>query len=198
MDLQQHYKNLKTFWISSIIFQAASTSENEHEQHLRTLVQCFSEYGVLVNPAKCVFGATEVTFLGYTVSAAGTRPAAINGFQQPVLVKDLRYFLGMLNFYWWFIPQDASILQAPLHAALAGPKVKGAQPVAWTPNMVQAFEDCKASLSCATFLAHLDPSAMLALFTDASDIAIGAALQRHACGAWQPLAFYSHKLSPAQ
>jgi len=34
----------------------ASTSEDEHEQHLRTLFQCFSEYGVLLNPAKCVFG----------------------------------------------------------------------------------------------------------------------------------------------
>jgi hypothetical protein len=72
----------------------ASTSEDEQEQHLHTLFQRFSEYGVLLNPAKCVFGATEVTFLGYTVSADGTRPleekvAVINRFQKPVLVKDL-------------------------------------------------------------------------------------------------------------
>jgi hypothetical protein len=40
----------------------ACTSEDEHEQHLRTLFQRFSEYSVLLNPAKCVFGATEVTF----------------------------------------------------------------------------------------------------------------------------------------
>jgi hypothetical protein len=64
--------------------------------------------------------------------------------------------------------------------------------------MVQAFEDCKASLSHATLLPHPDTSTMLALFTDASDIALGAALQQHICDAWQPLAFYSHKLSPAQ
>ena len=36
----------------------ASTSEEEHEQHLRTLFQRFSDYGVLLNPAKSVFGAT--------------------------------------------------------------------------------------------------------------------------------------------
>jgi len=82
----------------------------------------------LLNPAKCVFGANEVTFLGYTVSTAGTRPldekvATINHFQQPVFVKVLKRFLGMLNIYRRFIPQAASI-QAPLHAALAGPKVK--------------------------------------------------------------------------
>jgi cleavage and polyadenylation specificity factor subunit 1 len=133
-----------------------------------------------------------------TVSAEGTRPlkekvAAINRFQWPALVKDLRRILGMINFYRRFIPQAANI-QAPLHAALAGPKIKGSQPVEWTPTMVHAFEDCKASLSRATLLTHL----LLALFTDASDTAIGAALQQRVCDAWQPLAFYSHKLSPAQ
>jgi hypothetical protein len=81
----------------------ASTSEDEHEQHLRTLFQRFSEYGLLLNPAKCVFGTTKVTFLGYTVSAEGIWPleekvAAINRFQQPLLVKDLRRLLGILNF----------------------------------------------------------------------------------------------------
>jgi len=64
--------------------------------------------------------------------------------------------------------------------------------------MVQDFKDCKASLSRATLLPHPDPSAMLALFTDASDIALGAALQQRVCDACQPLAFYSHKLTPAQ
>jgi len=154
----------------------------------------------MVPSAKCVFGATEVTFLGYTVLAEGTWPleekvAAINHYQQPVLVKDLRRFLGTLNFYRRFIPQAASI-QAPLHAALAGPKVRGSQLADWTPTMVQAFEDCKASLSRATLLTHPDPS-MSAIFTDTSDITIGAALQQRVCDAWQPLAFYSHKLSPA-
>jgi len=55
--------------------------------------------------------------------------------------------------------------------------------VDWTPTMVQAFEDCMASLSSATLLAHPDPSATLALFTDASDTSIGAALQQRVCDA---------------
>ena len=100
----------------------ASTSEEAHEQHLR-----FSEYGVLLNPAKFVFGETEVTFFGYAVSGESTRPleekvAALNRLQRPVLVKVLTRFHGMLNFYWLFIPQADSI-QAPQHAAFAGPKI---------------------------------------------------------------------------
>jgi hypothetical protein len=155
----------------------ASNSEDRHDQHLRTLFQGFSVYGVLLNPSKRVFGATEVTFISYTASVEGTWPleivAAINHFQQPVLVKDIRRLLGMLNFYQQFIPQAASI-QTSLHAALAGPKFKGSQPVDWTPTMAQAFEDCKASLSRATLLDYPDPSATLTLFTEASDIATGA------------------------
>ena len=91
-----------------------------------------------------------MTFLGYTVSDEGTRPleenvAATNHFKRSALDKNLRPFLGVLNFYRRFIPQAAG-LQAPLHAALTGPKIKGSQPVDWTPIMVQAFKDCKASL----------------------------------------------------
>ena len=164
----------------------ASTSEEEQEQHL-----CFNEYDVFLNPAKCVFGDTEMTFLGYTVSAEGTQPleekvAAINRFKRTVLVKFLISFHGMLNFCRRFIPQAAST-QAPPHAALAGPKIKGSQSVDWTPTMVHAFEDCKASLSRATLLAHPVPSAMLVLFTDASDTAVVAALQQRVGDALQTL-----------
>ncbi|GBP85600.1 Transposon Tf2-11 polyprotein [Eumeta japonica] len=40
--------------------------------------------------------------------------------------------------------------------------------------------------------------AKLSLVTDASDTSLGAVLQQYKDKAWEPLAFYSHKLSPAQ
>jgi hypothetical protein len=46
-------------------------------------------------------------------------------------------------------------------------------------------------------LAHPTLDAPLAIFTDASDFAIGAVLQ-HVNGAWQPLEFSSKKLSKAE
>jgi hypothetical protein len=102
----------------------------------------------------------------------------------------------MFNFYRPIIPQ-AAIIQALLHAALAGPNAKRSLPMDWTPNKVQAFEECKANLSRATLLTHPDPFSTLTLFTDTSDIAICVALQQCASDAWHPLAFYSHKLRPA-
>jgi hypothetical protein len=51
-----------------------SHSLEDHEQHLRTLFNQLRQYGILINPAKCVFRSSEVTFLGYNVSAEGSRP----------------------------------------------------------------------------------------------------------------------------
>jgi hypothetical protein len=115
----------------------------------------------------------------------------------PKTISQLRRFLGMLNFYRRFLPQ-AAVTQAPLHDVLSGPRVKGSHPIAWTPELHKAFEECKESLSRATLLTHPDPSAQLALVTDASTTIMGAVLQQRVNSAWQPLAFFSKMLNSAQ
>jgi cytoskeleton-associated protein 5 len=49
-------------------------SLEEHEQHLSGLFNQLQRYGIIINPAKCVFRAPEVTFLCYKVSAEGSQP----------------------------------------------------------------------------------------------------------------------------
>ena len=50
-------------------------------------------------------------------------------------------------------------------------------------------------LADATLLAHPDSSASLGPITDASAHSVGACLPQHIVGHWQPLAFFSKKLS---
>lgn len=180
----------------------SSSSSHQHQDHLKQLFKRLSDYGVLINTNKCVFGQPEVQFLGYKVSAAGVKPLeskvqAIKDFPTPRTVKELRRFLGMLNFYHRFVPAAASI-QAPLNSLLAGPKIKGSHPITLTAEHLEAFENCKRSLSEATLLVHPDPKAELSIHTDASDTAIGGVLQQLNGQEWQPLAFFSKKLSPSQ
>ena len=47
-------------------------------------------------------------------------------------------------------------------------------------------------------LAHPSSNVPLALVTDASDVALGAALEQQVANAWQPLGFFSRKLSKAE
>jgi hypothetical protein len=60
-----------------------------------------------------------------------------------------------------------------------------------------AFGAAKAALAAAVPLAHPAPNTVLSLATDASDTHVGGVLQQLTRGRWQPLAFYSKKLSGA-
>lgn len=181
---------------------AFSPDQATHLEHLEKLFERLNQYGILINVSKCVFGQSEVNFLGYNVSARGTQPLedkvlTIKEYPRPKSAKELRRFLGMINFYRRFLPQAADE-QAPLHEMLAGPTIKGSTILTWTPELNDAFEKCKLSLSRTTLLAHPVHEAPLSLVTDASNVAIGAVLQQRIEDAWQPLAFFSKKLNNAQ
>lgn len=182
-------------------FLIYSKDEQEHEKHLRELFDRLKQYGILINPAKCVFGVPVITFLGYSISKEGTKPLdnkvdAIKNFPVPSTVKELRRYLGMLNFYRRFIP-NAALSQAPLNAFLTG-SVKGSSPISIEGESLAAFHKTKDDLCNAALLAHPDCDSKLGLTTDASDKALGAVLHQFKDGAWQPLAFFSRKLSPSQ
>ncbi|GBN92670.1 Retrovirus-related Pol polyprotein from transposon 297 [Araneus ventricosus] len=91
---------------------------------------------------------------------------------------------------------NAARTQAVLNAYLKGAKKNDKTPITWTEEAKNAFEKCKHDLAEATVLYHVN--ATLAIVVDASDNAVGAALQQQVTTGWQPLAFYSKSLSPAQ
>ena len=130
----------------------ASRSLEEHLQHLRALFQRLSDRGLVINPAKCLFGKAEVNFLSHTISAAGIRPHltrvdAVRTFPVPRDKKSLHQFVGLINYYHRFVPRCAEILQ-PLHQALA------AECFTWTVSCQKAFEEAKQTLSEAVLLVH--------------------------------------------
>lgn len=179
----------------------ASETEEQHMEHLRILFDRLSKYGVVINPTKCIFGQKSIEFLGYLVSSQGTKPLpkkveAIQNFPRPTTIKQLRQFLGMLNFYRRFIP-GAAEAQSPLNDLLRG-KAKGKTPVQWSEQATEAFEQLKHKLSQAALLAHPRTDAQLALFSDASGNAAGASLQQRSGNAWEPLGYFSRKLSQAE
>jgi RNase H-like domain found in reverse transcriptase len=142
-----------------------------------------------------------VEFLGHNISAAGLsllpqRVEAVSKFPQPQTVKQLQAFLGLFNFYRWFVPAAAAVIR-PLTDALRGNPAASA-PVKWSAAMSAAFEALKAALAATTLLDH-PAAAELSLVTDASATHLGAVLQQKRPGSsWRPLAFFSRKLSDAE
>ena len=176
----------------------ASRNATEHKAHLRQLFQRLQEHGLVINVAKCQFGRSSIDFLGHRITSHGATPLpskveAVRQFKQPVTVKGLQEFVGMVNFYRRFIPNAAKIMQ-PLFVALAG-KPKNLQ---WNDAMVNAFQDSKTALADATMLTHPRRNAPTSLTVDASDLAVGAVLQQLVHGVWKPLAFFSKQLRPPE
>ena len=76
--------------------------------------------------------------------------------------------------------------------------IKGSQKINWTPALDRSFNDCKKNLANATLLSHPHSNAPLGLFTDASNNSLGACLQQLVDNEWQPLTFFSKKLTKKQ
>lgn len=180
----------------------ASSSEEEHQEHLKLVFDRLNEYGLRINLSKSIFGVHELEFLGYLITPDGACPLpekveAIMKYKLPNTIQELRTFLGMINFYRPFI-KDAANIQANLHEYLKGAKKKDQRKIQWTDDAIQSFEKCKEALSKATLLSYPNPELPLSLYTDASDWAIGSVLQQYENDKWKPIAFYSKKLNDAQ
>ena len=176
----------------------ASVSKSQHLEHLRRIFELLSSNGLVINKSKCVFGVSDLDYLGHKVTKNGISPLpsriqAINEFPTPKNRGDLQRFLGMINYYHRFLPGIASKL-APLHVASTG---RGKE-ITWTPQCQQAFEEAKGALSANTLLHHPRPDATTNITVDASDSAIGAQVEQWQKGRWVPLAFFSRKLSSAE
>ena len=159
----------------------ASSSAEEHKQHLRAVFRRLDEYGVVINPLKCVLGVEELTFLGHHVSSEGIRPLddkvqAIRDFPRPESQRKLREFLGLINFYHRFLNHGAAILK-PLNDLLAAPSGRNKELV-WTDDALHAFTAAKEALANAMLSSHPVPKAPTSIMTDASNVAIGAVLQQ--------------------
>eukprot|EP00794_Sanderia_malayensis_P020726 gene20726-biopygen17108 len=178
----------------------ASASEAEHLQHIDLLFTRLSEFGVVINPAKCVFGSSSLEFLGHHISVEGISPlptkvSAIRDFPAPTSLRQLREFLGLINFYRRFIPNCATIVQ-PLTDLLGGKHTRNALHL--DEAALAAFTAIKSALSDATLLVHPSPDAPYCLMVDASNVAIGSVLQQRISGSWQPISFFSKRLQPAE
>ncbi len=173
----------------------ASRSDAEHMDHLRQVLEILQDNGLQINPAKCIFSAPSLSFLGHHVDSRGISPLkrhvqVLSDFPPPTDIKQLQRYLGMINFYRRFLPGIAGTLQ-PLTDLLRGnPKT-----LVWSESANAAFVAGKAALASCTKLVHPTPGATISLAVDASDTHVGAVLQQLANGSWLPLAFFSRKLS---
>jgi len=174
-----------------------SKNEEEHENHVRMVLQRLREHKLYAKLSKCAFFQTEMEFLGHTLSAAGIamtddKVKAILEWPQPRSVTHVRSFLGLVNYYRSFIYKCGHI-SAPLSDL-----TKKEQSFHWGELQQNAFDALKLAVTSAPVLALHDHTKDNYIYTDASALAFGAVLMQKYDKKFRPVCFLSHKLDAAQ
>ncbi|GAO47244.1 hypothetical protein G7K_1454-t1 [Saitoella complicata NRRL Y-17804] len=175
-----------------------SRSKEEHEEHLRFVLNKLREHKLYANADKCEFFKTEVGlgwYLGHMISAEGVQPTealtkAITKFPQPKTMKQLQSFVGLANYYRTFVEGYSGMVE-PLTAHCSSSLRTTV--LTWTMEMQHAFEKVKVALSTRPVLKIPDPEEDFEVYADASEDAkaIGAVLMQKG----QPVAYESRKLN---
>ena len=118
------------------------SNSQEHKLHVLELFERLDKFGVCVNISKCEFCKNSISFLGHLVSSEGIKPLpdkidAIQNYFLPTTVKQLRRYLGMIQYYNRFIPKAADFL-APSNDMLRG-NVKNSNKLSWSAKSETAF-----------------------------------------------------------
>ena len=170
-----------------------SNSLEEHVQHLKQVFQVLREHELYVKKEKCSFAKQEVEFLGHRIKEGKlmmdpAKVQAIQEWQPPSKVPELRSFLGLVNYYRRFI-KGYSAIAAPLTDLLKKNKAW-----CWSDECQTAFEALKQAVSEEPVMALPDYGKPFEVHTDASYFAIGGVLMqdRH------PIAYESRKLNDTE
>jgi len=115
---------------------------DDHLEKLEEVFQRLRQAGLKVNAKKSFFARAELEYLGYWITRNGISPVpkkinAIQAMKPPTNKKELRKFIGIVNYYRDMWVRRSEVL-APL-SALTSKNVKWT----WGEEQQQAFETMK-------------------------------------------------------
>ena len=174
-----------------------SRNTEEHARHVQLVLQRLREHRLYANMKKCEFFKPKISFLGHIVSAdgIGMDPEKIKAIEDwPPLqnIGDVRSFLGLAGYYRKFVYRFSHIA-APLSNLLRNDTT-----FTWTEKEQKAFDELKAALMNGPVLIVPNQKLPYTVTTDSSSYAVGATLSQDHGRGLQPVAYMSHRMSPAE
>jgi hypothetical protein len=161
----------------------------------RLIFERLRKHGLVMRSDKCIFGARQINALGFVVDQNGIRPDpskldAVREFPLPTTPRELRSFLGLINFNGFFVDRLQEII-APLNAATS----QSPQRFHLDDTCVKAFKKAKEVFSAELLLRLPDQLRPFFLTTDGSAKGISGVLsQQDEVGVDWPVSFFSRAL----
>ena len=128
-----------------------SKTREEHERHLRMILQVLREHQLYAKLSKCEFWLRSLTFLGHVVSIQGVEVDSkkieiVMNLLRPLTPTDIQSFLRLSNYYRRFVEGFSTI--AALLTSLTKKKAK----FEWSEICEKIFQDLKDRLTSAPIL----------------------------------------------
>ena len=152
-----------------------SKDAQEHEQHLKIVLQMLREKNLYVKLSKCDFWLKEVSFLSHIVSAKGikvdpTKIEVVVNWKPPRNVTEVRSFLGLAGYYRRFVRGFFVVASSLTKLLRKGIKFE------WIDKCQNSFEQLKGMLVEAPILTQPTSGKEYTLYSDASGIGLGCVL----------------------
>nr|ABG66123.1 retrotransposon protein, putative, Ty3-gypsy subclass [Oryza sativa Japonica Group] len=168
-----------------------SKSEEEHEQHLRLVLEKLKEHQLYAKFSKCDFWLSEVKFLGHVITAQGvavdpSNVESVTKWTPPKTVSQIRSFLGLAGYYRRFIENFSRIARPMTQLLKKDEKFK------WTAECDKRFEELKKKLVSAPVLILPDQMKDFQVYCDASRHGLGCVLMQEG----RVVAYASRQLCP--
>ncbi|GJU19091.1 putative reverse transcriptase domain-containing protein [Tanacetum coccineum] len=154
-----------------------SKDKEEHEEHLKTILELLKKEQLYANFSKCDFWLDSVQFLGHVIDNKGVHvdPAkieAIKNWAAPTTPTEVRQFLGLAGYYRRFI-EGFSLISKPLTKL-----TKKDKKYEWGKEEEEAFQLLKQKLCSAPILALPKRTEDFVVYCDASLKGFGAVLMQ--------------------
>uniref|UniRef100_V5GHR5 RNA-directed DNA polymerase n=1 Tax=Anoplophora glabripennis TaxID=217634 RepID=V5GHR5_ANOGL len=172
-----------------------SETAEDHFAHLRVIFTKLRDAGLTIKLRKCRFARRNIHFLGHILTPEGIqmdpdRIAAIMEFRAPRNIKELRSFLGLVNYDRRFCKGCSELVKPLLHVLKKKSKWN------WGVRESDNFNKIKKAFLRVTMQAHPDPERRFYVRTDSSSFGLGACLYQlnKESGDPQVIAYYSRTL----
>ncbi|GJT81530.1 putative reverse transcriptase domain-containing protein [Tanacetum coccineum] len=154
-----------------------SKSEEEHEVHLKTILDLLEKEKLYAKFSKCEFWLKEVQFLGHVVNRDGihvdpSKVESVKNWKTPESSTEIRSFLGLAGYYRRFI-ENFSKIAKPLTLLTQKNKT-----YVWGNEQDEAFRILKEKLCNAPVLALPDGPDDFVVYCDASKQGFGSVLMQ--------------------
>ncbi len=178
-----------------------SRDKKAHKRHIELLLQALRKHGLKISPKKAKFFRQRVDYMGHVLSIRDKRPHiqamqskcdAIRRLKRPSNVRELRKFIGAVNFLSMYLPRLHTLLK-PMYNLTRKPK----QTFHWLETHQENFEKIKELLVKPPVLVLPSASGKLTLYSDTSRVATGASLWQTQDGVDRLIGYHSKSLPPA-